>query len=204
VPMTLASADDRHLILFARLPLAGATKTRLIPALGPAGAAQLAKRLTEHAAEQARAVGCLATVNGTGGSAAQIVQWLGLPCTLQVEGDLGARMHAAMRAAYASGAARILLIGSDCPGLTADILLQGFEALTTQDVVFGPAVDGGYYLIGLRAPQPQLFEGMAWSHNQVLHDTIARLGRLTYALLPTLHDIDTPDDLALLPPSFLS
>ncbi len=200
--MTLASADDRHLILFARWPEPGHTKTRLIPALGAAGAAKLAKQLTEQAAQQIRALHCPATVHGTGFDADRISQWLGMPCVLQVEGDLGARMHAAITKAYATGSTRIILAGSDCPGLSTAILAQGFDALQNHDVVLGPAADGGYYLIGMREPQPQLFAQMHWSHARVLADTLTRLDDLSHFLLPMLHDIDTPADLAYLPPDF--
>jgi uncharacterized protein len=201
--MTLASADDRHLILFARWPAPGLTKTRLIPKLGAIGAAQLAKQLTEYAARLAKQLVCAATVCSTGASCADMTQWLGLPSVPQVDGDLGARMQAAFAHIFAKGARRIILMGSDCPGLTADILRAGFAALEQHDVVLGPAADGGYYLIGLREPQPQLFDAMQWSHADVLRDTLARLGTLTYALLPRLHDIDTPDDLVHLPHGFL-
>jgi uncharacterized protein len=201
--MTLASLDDRHLILFARYPVPGATKTRLIQALGAAGAAHLSKSLTEHALIKAQALGCPLTVHGTGASIADLEAWLDVPCAMQQEGDLGARMAAAIAHASNRGATRILLIGSDCPGLATDILAQGFEALRHHDVVFGPAVDGGYYLIGMRTLHPQLFEAMHWSHAQVLEHSLARLGQISYTLLPLLHDIDTEDDLAQLPPGFL-
>jgi uncharacterized protein len=201
--MTLASLDDRHLILFARYPVPGTTKTRLVPALGAAAAALLAKTLTEFALAQARACGCPLTVYGTGASVEQLEQWLGASCELQPTGDLGERMASALAQTYARGARRTLLIGSDCPGITPQLLANGFEALRHHDVVLGPATDGGYYLIGMRAPQPQLFAQMQWSHSAVLAQTLARLEGLTHILLPVLSDIDTPEDLAQLPPGFL-
>jgi uncharacterized protein len=200
--MTLASLDDRHLILFARYPLPGTTKTRLIPALGPDGAAQLAKQLTEYALAQAQACDCPFDVFGTGASMDDMAQWLGVPCLVQSVGDLGDRMAHAIAQVFDRGARRILLMGSDCPGLTSDILADAFEALRLHDVVLGPAADGGYYLIGMRQPQPQLFDQMQWSHAQVLEQTLARLDGLAHYLLPILHDIDTPDDLKHLPLGF--
>jgi uncharacterized protein len=202
--MTLASLDDRHLILFARYPVSGTTKTRLIPALGAAGAAHLAKGLTEYALTQAQALDCPLTVFGTGASIADLSAWLDVTCALQQDADLGVRMAAAFAHASGAGAARILLIGSDCPSLTTNILAQGFEALQHHDVVFGPAADGGYYLIGMRTVHPQLFDNMRWSHDQVLQQSLARLGDLSYTLLPLLHDIDTPDDLIHVPSGFLA
>jgi uncharacterized protein len=201
--MTLASTDNRHLIMFARWPEQGQTKTRLIPALGAEGAARLARKLTEYTATQVRALACTATVHGTGASADAMAQWLSMPCILQISGDLGARMHAAIAQAHAGGSRRIILTGSDCPGLTSAILKDAFSALNSHDVVLGPAADGGYYLIGMRSPQPHLFDNMRWSHAQVLHDTLARLDGLRHHLLAVLHDIDTPDDLIHLPPDLM-
>jgi uncharacterized protein len=201
--MTLASLDDRHLILFARYPVPGTTKTRLVPALGEEAAALLAKKLTEFTLVEAGCCQCPLTVYGTGAAVDQMTQWLGVDCALQGSGDLGERMASAIAQIHNRGAQRILLIGSDCPGLTTQILADGFEALNQHDVVLGPAADGGYYLIGMRAPQPILFAHMEWSHAGVLDQTIARLAGLTHYLLPTLHDIDVPDDLKYLPPGFL-
>ena len=90
------------------------------------------------------------------------------------------------------------IIGTDCPGLRASHLAGAFAALETADVVLGPATDGGYYLLGLRQPQPELFRNKAWSTDSVLADTVAdarRLG-LRVALLPELRDVDDVDDLA--------
>ncbi len=200
--MSLASLDDRHLIVFARYPLPGETKTRLVPALGAQRAAMLAKQLTEHVVAQARSCGCPFTVYGTGAAPEMFEQWLGAPVQLQSSGDLGERMATAFKQTRARGASRILLIGSDCPGITPDILADAFDALHHHDVVIGPAADGGYYLIGMCDIHYQLFEHMHWSHAQVLEHTIDRLGPLTHALLTSLHDIDTPNDLAHLPPGF--
>jgi uncharacterized protein len=200
--MTLASLDDRHLIVFARYPLPDETKTRLVPALGAQRAARLAKQLTEYVVARVRSCGCAFTIYGTGASSAAFEQWLAAPVQLQSSGDLGARMATAIAQTRSRGASRILLIGSDCPGITADILANAFDALNHHDVVIGPAADGGYYLIGMRDIQRQLFEQMHWSHAQVLEQTMARLGSLSCAQLPTLHDIDTPDDLVHLPPGF--
>jgi uncharacterized protein len=200
--MTLASLDDRHLILFSRYPLPGKTKTRLVPALGAARAAMIAKHLTEYVVARVRECGCPFTIYGTGAPRDAFEQWLCAPVQLQSSGDLGERMATAIEQTRTRGASRILLIGSDCPGISATILDDAFNALHQYDVVIGPAADGGYYLIGMRDTHRQLFEHMHWSHAHVLEQTIARLGLLSHAQLPILHDIDTADDLVHLPSSF--
>ncbi len=186
-----------------RYPVAGTTKTRLIPALGASGAAHVSKKLTEHALQHARQSGYPLALHGTGASRQTLEQWLGTPCQLQQGEDLGARMRRAIAEAAATGATRLILMGSDCPALTTEIICEGFALLDSHDVVFGPAVDGGYYLIGMRALHQQLFDDMSWSHDQVLAQSLTRLGTLSHGLLPPLHDIDTPADLIHLPPGFL-
>ncbi len=91
-------------------------------------------------------------------------------------------------------------MGSDCPDITADIIISGLKKLNSHDLVLGPAIDGGYYLIGLRAPGKKntiLFNSINWGTDQVLEQTLtqARKGGLSYTLLPQLRDIDRPEDL---------
>ncbi len=115
----------------------------------------------------------------------------------QSEGDLGQRMLSAFVASLSQGRRRVVLIGSDCPEITAPILSSAFALLTDHDLVLGPARDGGYYLIGLTAPYPELFQDMPWGTAAVLTKTqtkAARLGLKT-ALLEPLTDIDRPEDL---------
>lgn len=114
----------------------------------------------------------------------------------QVEGDLGARMSAALGAAFQEGAEKAILIGSDCPSLRAELLEHAFSALDQSEVVLGPTYDGGYYLIGMRQWLPQLFEGIAWSTETVLSATLQRLETIgaTYSLLERLRDIDEEAD----------
>lgn len=114
----------------------------------------------------------------------------------QGEGDLGARMEAAFAQSFAAGAKRVVVIGSDCPSLTAADVQEAWAALNTSDLVLGPAEDGGYWLIGLRENQPGLFTNMAWSSSDVFSETMARakaLGLKTF-LLRTLSDVDTRED----------
>ena len=198
------------LLLFTRYPEAGRCKTRLIPALGAEGAAQLHRRLTERMVGEAIAVeeaglGTL-IVHHHGASEEEMVAWLGShPYVAQVEGELGWRMAAAFSQTFANGASQALLFGSDIPDLNAALLRQALQALAEAAVVIGPTFDGGYYLIGIKASAAHhhllelLFTDIAWSTAQVLATTLERLRRqaIPFALLPTLQDIDTPDDLAL-------
>ena len=103
----------------------------------------------------------------------------------------------AVSRAHFDGADRTVVIGTDCPALTAGHLERAFQALETSDAVLGPTHDGGYYLIGLRRPEPELFSEIAWSTEAVLTQTRSAadgLG-LRVALLDTLHDLDNADDL---------
>ena len=126
--------------------------------------------------------------------------WLGDAISIreQGDGDLGARMERATREAFAEGAGAVVLIGGDCPQLTATTLGVAFAALREKEIVLGPAADGGYYLIGLRRARPELFRGIAWSTDAVLAQTLAaaRDSTVECHLLDRLRDVDEPDDLA--------
>jgi len=186
-----------RLVLFARYPTAGACKTRLIPALGPAGAADLHRRLTERTMAVLRASRAPVTVAFTGASAAQFAAWLGPDVGLveQVEGDLTARLMACL------DPAPVIFFGADTPDLAPQHVEAAIAALELPDIVIGPAEDGGYYLIGMRTALPELLTDMPWSTEQVLPETLARLARRGIApvLLETLADCDRPEDLARWP-----
>ncbi|MBW2328562.1 MAG: TIGR04282 family arsenosugar biosynthesis glycosyltransferase, partial [Deltaproteobacteria bacterium] len=137
-----------------------------------------------------------------GGSQQEMANWLGRNCTLCIQqgSDLGQRMEHAFTQTIQQGAERILLIGSDCPDITADIISNGLKKLNNHDLVLGPAADGGYYLIGLRTHGNEiatLFNSIDWGTDQVLEQTLtqAKKGELSCTLLPQLHDIDRPEDL---------
>jgi uncharacterized protein len=195
------------LIVFAKAPVAGLAKTRLIPALGPDGAAQLAERLLAHTLQQALALPlahlelCVtpsdqhpAFEHARAAAAGR------LQITLQGEGDLGARMHRALSRALSSHS-KAVLVGTDAPALDTARLAQAQQALDTHPAVFVPALDGGYALVGLTQPAPALFEGMVWSTPQVMQDTRlrARAIGLAWTELPPVADIDEPADLVHLP-----
>ena len=192
---------NSRLIVFARAPRAGLTKTRLIPRLGAQGAAALHARLIEH---------CLRTVTGAGLSPVEL--WCapgrddpffrecreryGVGLHEQEPGDLGARMHAAL-ASVLSRAGSAVLIGTDIPGLGAADLDAAFQALHADaDVVLGPARDGGYYLIGMKQADRELFDGISWGSSTVYQDTVSRLRRRgrVWRRLRVHGDVDTPED----------
>jgi uncharacterized protein len=204
----MTSRTANCLIIFTRYPEPGKTKTRLIPTLGELGAAQLHRRMAEYTLEQAKALSCAIEVWYVGGTKELMQDWLGkdLCYREQPAGDLGDRMCGAFRSAFEQGYQSVMIIGTDCPGITTAILAQGFTELRNQVVTIGPAIDGGYYSIGLQRLVPELFQGIAWSTSTVFSETVAIADRLqlpTY-LLPSLPDIDLPADLKYLDPKFIS
>lgn len=116
----------------------------------------------------------------------------------QASGDLGRRMEMAFRDAFADGAEKALIVGSDCPELTGSILESAFALLDTRDFVLGPVADGGYYLLGMRTFAPTVFHDIEWSTETVLQRTLERIEALgkSHALLPLLTDIDEAADWA--------
>jgi uncharacterized protein len=191
------------LIIFIRYPEIGKVKTRLIPALGATGATLLYRQMAERTIEQARALRqmqpCSIEVWFVGGTTALMQDWLGedLMFQIQPDGDLGDRMRLAFQTVFNKGYQAATLIGTDCPALSTELLKQSFQNLQDHALTLGPAVDGGYYLIGLQYLIPELFAGIAWSTAAVLAQTfqIAEHLQITPTLLPCLRDIDMPEDL---------
>ncbi|MEW5912798.1 MAG: TIGR04282 family arsenosugar biosynthesis glycosyltransferase [Thermodesulfobacteriota bacterium] len=194
-------AAPERLIIFTRLPQPGRAKTRLIPALGPQGAADLQRRLVERLLVQARALAAARPLElelcFTDGTAEEARAWLGPGLSYQPQGsgDLGRRMDRALHRALAQGAERVVLVGTDLPELDQAILAAALEALADHDLALGPATDGGYYLVGLRAAAPGLLTGEHGRSLAALRGRAAELGLRT-AMLPELSDLDTPADLA--------
>ena len=192
-----------RLIIFTRYPEPGQTKTRMIPVLGAHGAAQLQRLMTEatlKTAQEVKLKRCLSLViYFTGGSLTLMQQWLGEDLTYcsQSPGDLGEKLQSALLDSHNHQMSRVVFIGIDCPDLNADILNQAFADLDTSDVVIGPAVDGGYYLIGLSRFVPELFQGITWGTDLVFAQTqkIAQSLDLVVSYLPILRDVDRPEDL---------
>jgi len=201
----LPSDGTERLCVFTRFPVPGETKTRLIPALGPKGAATLQREMTTHTMQTARRactpVGRNTEVHFTGADEPQMREWLGpdVDFVAQADGDLGARMYFAVHRAFQSGTARVVIVGTDCPELTDLDIGQAFALLHSHDTVIGPTEDGGYYLIGLRKPVADLFVDVDWGTETVFESTmqIAEAADLRVGLLPTRRDVDLPEDLSV-------
>jgi rSAM/selenodomain-associated transferase 1 len=193
-----------HLILMTRFPREGHSKPSFIPALGAAGAARLQRKLTEHAVGVARhwqteGPDRQAHVSCGCASVDEYRDWLGhdLAYSAETGGSLGARMAVASVRAFAGGADRVVLSGTDCPDLDPAQLSRAFYSLEHADCVIGPTRTGGYYLVGIVTPTPSLFAGIPWGTGAVLASTmgIARRQRLRVAVLPEMQALSGPGDL---------
>lgn len=188
-------------LVFVRAPVAGRVKTRLAAAIGAEAALGVYRRLAEHAVAQALSLAETSVrVHFTPADAGDAVRgWLGAgPAYLpQSEGDLGERMRAAFEAAFAAGFGRVVIIGSDLPDLSAGLLRRAVGMLGGNDVVLGPARDGGYYLLGMRRMIGSVFAGIAWSTDEVLARTVEKLRAegIEPAMLEMLADVDEAGDL---------
>jgi len=187
--------------VLAKAPIPGLAKSRLIPAIGAHAAAVLQERLTEQTVTTALAAGIgpvtlWCAPDTSHASFRSLATRFPITLSRQPDGDLGARMLAALAAA--NGPA--LVIGTDCPAFMPEHLRAAAAALEAADVVLIPAEDGGYVLIGSRTPQPELFSGVSWGTPVVLaetHERIAALNLKAVELSP-LWDVDTESDLARL------
>ena len=194
-----------RIIIFTKAAQAGFTKTRLIPALGKQGAANLAKRMLIHTLNQ--------SLDASVGPVEMCVTppptnsiWQELTISGELEysdqgtGDLGERLSRVTRRVIDRGES-LLLIGTDCTQLTATHLQRAKESLRNFDSILIPATDGGYVLFGLSFFHPSLFESIKWSTDTVCVETTKRLEALgrTTEFFPSMHDIDEPKDLKFLP-----
>ena len=185
-----------RIVIFAKAPVAGRVKTRLIPALGAEGAAALARQMLERTLAEALASGLRVELCGEPDAGL----WSQAPVlrTAQGEGDLGARLARAAARVLAEGEWP-LLIGADCPALDRQRLAVAAAALEAHDAAIHPAADGGYVLLGLRRFDASLFEEMPWSTDAVGERTVAAIRALGWSLWSgdTLADVDEPADLPL-------
>jgi rSAM/selenodomain-associated transferase 1 len=193
----------RHLGVFAKYWQAGEVKTRLAATIGPVAAAEVYREFIRHTLIRHSGSGDLRSVCVWPPQRLAEFQSV-LPAASdwkiepQCPGDLGQRMQDFFRRSQAlDSGRRTVLIGSDSPQLSPRLVEQAFQALATCDCVLGPALDGGYYLIGLSVPGDSVFEGISWSSERVLEQTIARLqeGGLTWHRLPPVNDVDDFEDL---------
>ena len=195
-----------RVLVFAREPVAGRAKTRLIPSLGEEGAARLARAMLGHALIEAAATN-LGPVELVGdphpeGWEAPVS---GVSTSAQVGADLGERMGEAVERALAQGE-RVVVTGTDCPGLDAARIAEAARALDTHDVAIIPATDGGYVLIGFARFDPAIFSGVEWGRDSVFAATLANIEALGWSVWQgdPLQDIDEPEDLKHAPATWLA
>jgi rSAM/selenodomain-associated transferase 1 len=189
------------LLIFIKNPVLGKVKTRIASTLGDAKALDVYLQLLNHTllvtkeVDADKAVFYTDFVDREDMWPDELYQK-----QLQQGQDLGERMQGAFEWAFEQQYEQVVIIGSDCPQLTRDIIEQAFAQLNTTKVVLGPAADGGYYLLGMTTLVPRLFSNKKWSTATVLSDTLADLQtlQLSYSTLPTLHDVDHAEDLDLL------
>jgi rSAM/selenodomain-associated transferase 1 len=192
--------SQRTLLVFLKRPDPGKVKTRLIPPLSAEDASRLYRVIAEEEVRRTaprsgeyRRLFCYTPTDALESMQAWFPgeEWLA-----QSEGDLGARMAHAFGEAFARGAARVAIVGSDVPWISRTHVMEAFDALNDHDLVLGPARDGGYYLLAMSRTQPELFEGVAWSTPTVLADTFQRASGLGLKgrVLETLSDIDSVKD----------
>ncbi|QJD78043.1 TIGR04282 family arsenosugar biosynthesis glycosyltransferase [Spirosoma rhododendri] len=183
---------QNHLIIFVKNPIAGQVKTRIARIVGDEKAVAVYRELLRHTQaitqplSDRRVVYYGDFINPDDG-------WNGYDKQLQRSpADLGERMQDAFAREFSAGAERVVIIGSDCLAITTEHLRLAFDALEQADIVIGPATDGGYYLLGMKQPQPFLFADMPWSQPELFQLTELAIlqNGLTVELLETLTDID--------------
>ncbi len=207
---SLTVQSQERLLIFARFPEPGKSKTRLIPALGSHRAAEIYKALAKSTLEVARAFTterrCFIEIHFTGGDGKLMAEEFGDAFVyVEQRGDcLGSRLAAATERSFSSGARRVLVIGTDCISLDSQCLHDALDRLKSCDVVLGPASDGGYYLMGLSKQYARLFHGVDWGSERVLSQTkaVANDLQLRTEYLSVLDDIDHPEDLVACRSSF--
>lgn len=184
-----------ELLIFAKYPEPGRVKTRLARTVGPVEAARLYRGMVETVVKKTTPVDgeyhqtmCFDPPERV----QEFKQWFPLQMKKQCPGELGHRMLDAFQASFANGSERVVVIGTDCIEIDRALLCDAFRQLETADLVLGPAKDGGYYLIGMKATHPSLFEDISWSTAKVLQETLhkAKEVGLKVELLKTLSDLD--------------
>lgn len=186
---------EKHLIIFVKNPIPGTVKTRIARSVGNEKAVQVYRHLIHYTQQLTRFL-TVHRVIYYGDFVNPNDGWNNYEKRLQHGKDLGERMLAAFDEQFRAGAERVVIIGSDCLMLTERHIQQAYDALTTTDVVIGPATDGGYYLLGMNRLHPFLFENMPWSQPELRQRTEEALVQhgLRFERLEELTDIDEWDD----------
>ncbi len=195
------STKKNTLIVFLKYPEAGKVKTRLAKDVGDQRAAEIYSRMSKTIIENVLDVSGYRTIifYNPPEKENEIRDWLGnkqCPITPQAGETLGDKIVDAFAQVFSSGADKAVIIGTDCIDVSSETITQAINSLEDVDVVLGPAVDGGYYLLGLNNHIPEIFQEIEWSTDRVLNQTHERIKdkKLSFELLKTLKDIDTLDD----------
>ena len=193
-------AGRPNIAVFAKAPEPGQVKTRLMPFLRAVEAAELSRSLlldTLDVVDAAEAPSAVAFSPPTGRRTFERLLGRRRRLIAQGPGDLGTRLAGVTGQLLAARRGPVIAIGSDCPALTVDMLRRAGAALASADVVLGPALDGGYVLVALKAPHPEIFAGIPWSTGRVLDVTRQRIeaAHLEAVYLEAARDLDTPEDL---------
>ena len=194
----MTTNTDTALIIFVRPPELGKVKTRLAKTIGDERALAVYRLLLNHTLQITKPL-LFQKFIYYADSIVENDQWNqpGYIKRKQFGNDLGEKMQHAFDELFAEGFEKVLIIGSDCYQLQTSTIEKAVDQLHTHSVVLGPTYDGGYYLLGMNAFIPALFENKTWSTDQVLTESIADLTPLntSYSLLETLHDVDEEADL---------
>lgn len=186
------------LTIMLKAPRLGLAKTRLAATVGNDKALEIYGELLDRLTGQLRELGPVELRFAPDDAGAEVERWLrpGWRTAPQGNGPLGERLERAFRERLGPACGRLAVIGADCPRVTAEDIREAWAALETHDAVLGPALDGGYWLIGLKDPCPALFQEIAWSTERVLEQTLrkAEQAGLRVRLLRKLGDIDTQRD----------
>jgi uncharacterized protein len=191
------------LAVLAKAPIPGSVKTRMVPPLTHDQAAELSRALLldqlDHLTELGDVDLYVAFTPIDAKSLMKSIVPASFQCFPQRGDDIGERMYEVFAELWRRGHRNSILIGSDLPVVPLVFFRDAFKVLEREDrqLVLGPSEDGGYYLVGMNQPTPEIFEGMAWSHDQVLAQTTEKLGRLgiDFRLLPGWFDLDTIEDI---------
>jgi rSAM/selenodomain-associated transferase 1 len=201
--MNIGKISDQALILFAKEPIPGKVKTRLVPPLTPEGAAELYGSMLRDTIAR---IGLLKGIDrylfydGENGALDFFTEAApGMTCLPQKGADLGKRMAETLRHVFGKGHGAAVIIGSDSPDLPTEFISNAFTLLAAGDcdAVFGPTEDGGYYLVGMTRLHQELFIDIPWSSDRVMDETLDRAARagIRTSLLPAWHDVDSESDL---------
>ncbi len=200
------------IIIFTRFPEAGVTKTRLIPFLGVENAALLHRKMAEKIFQECKELSIgkkiSIEIHYSGGNRKKIEEWVpkSFETYQQITGSIGDKLYNAVSKKFRPDNKKIIIIGTDCPFLNKKIVCKAFNFLDYSDIVIGPTLDGGYYLIGFKDAHRELFSDIDWGTEKVLKQTLEKVTqkKKTWVALPIFGDIDRPEDLQLIEDSDLA